>query len=101
MPRKKATADAELLAYRELDETLGLTAMSEEMLHDSRPGSNKQHELVSLLQQCVYSLLAGYEDVNGPGPSCEQGSGTGNNRNRESWSRDLPSHYTWREAVLE
>ena len=49
---------------RELDEALGLTEMSEEVLTDSRQGSNKQHLLVPLLRQSVCSRLAGYEDVN-------------------------------------
>jgi len=58
------TTDAGLLAYRELDETLGLTEMAPAALEDSRLGSNKQHQLVPLLRQSIYSRLAGYEDVN-------------------------------------
>ena len=58
------TTDAGLLAYRELDETLGLTEMGAEVLTDSRLGSNKQHCLLPLLRQSIYSRLAGYEDVN-------------------------------------
>ena len=60
----QVTTDAGLLAYRELDETLGLTQIDAESLHDSRLGSNKQHRLVPLLLQSIYSRLAGYEDVN-------------------------------------
>ena len=60
----KVTTDAGLLAYRELDEALGLTETGEELLADSRLGSNKQHRLVPLLRQSIYSRLAGYEDVN-------------------------------------
>jgi hypothetical protein len=60
----KVTTDAGLLAYRELDEALGLTEMVAELLTDSRLGTNKQHLLVPLLRQSIYSRLAGYEDVN-------------------------------------
>ena len=58
------TTDAGLLAYRELDEARGLTAMSADVLTDLRQGSNKQHLIVPLLRQSIYSRLAGYEDVN-------------------------------------
>jgi len=58
------TTDAGLLAYRELDEALGLTEMGAELLADSRQGSNQQHRLLPLLRQSIYSRLAGYEDVN-------------------------------------
>nr|MCH9724354.1 transposase [Planctomycetota bacterium]MCH9778217.1 transposase [Planctomycetota bacterium] len=58
------TTDAGLLAYRELDATLGLTERGADALTDSRQGRNKQHQLVPLLRQSIYSRLAGYEDVN-------------------------------------
>ena len=58
------TTDAGLLVYRELDEALGLTEIASEVLADSRQGRNKQHQLVPLLRQSIYSRLAGYEDVN-------------------------------------
>ena len=60
----QVTTDAGLLAYRELDESLGLTEQGAELLTDSRQGRNKQHQLVPLLRQSIYSRLAGYEDVN-------------------------------------
>ena len=60
----QVTTDAGLLAYRELDETLGLTGMAQHALQDSRVGSNKLHGLLPLLRQSIYSRLAGYEDVN-------------------------------------
>lgn len=60
----KVTSDAGLLAYRELDEALRLTEIGMDLLTDSRLGTNKQHLLVPLLRQSIYSRLAGYEDVN-------------------------------------
>jgi len=58
------TSDARLLAYRELDNTLGLTGMVGDVLADLRTGKNGRRLFVSLLRQSVFGRLAGYEDVN-------------------------------------
>ena len=60
----RVTSDAGLLAYWELDDTLGLTALASNVLADSRTGKNGWHDVVGLLRQSVYGRLAGYEDVN-------------------------------------
>ena len=60
----RITSDAGLLAYRELDDALGLTATAASALAEGRRGKNIRHRLLGLLRQAVYGRLAGYQDVN-------------------------------------
>ena len=60
----KVTSDGGLLAYRELDDALGLFDAVSTALSDQRTGRNIQHAMPTLLRQSIYSRLAGYEDVN-------------------------------------
>ena len=60
----KITSDGGLLAYRELDDALGLTDTAITKLLDGRRGKNTRHKLSGLFRQSVFGRLAGYEDVN-------------------------------------
>jgi hypothetical protein len=60
----RITSGGGLLAYRELDEALGLTVTAAAVLAEGRRGKNIRHRLLGLLRQAVYGRLAGYEDVN-------------------------------------
>ena len=60
----RVTSDGGLILVRELDERLGLSALMQRHLTDSRRGKNTQLPLADLLRQSIYSRLAGYEDVN-------------------------------------
>jgi hypothetical protein len=60
----KITSDGGLLAYRELDDAIGLTEIAITKLLDGRRGKNVRHQLGGLFRQSVFGRLAGYEDVN-------------------------------------
>jgi hypothetical protein len=64
------TSDSGLLAYRELDDVLGLTTSGGDRLAEARTGRNRRHLLVRLLRQSAFARLAGYEDVNDAGRLC-------------------------------
>jgi len=53
------TSNAGLLAYRELDDALGLSEMAGEHLADARAGKNGRHALVGLLRQSGCGCLGG------------------------------------------
>ena len=44
------TSDAGLLAYRELDDAIGLTVMASDVLADARTGKNGRHALAGLFR---------------------------------------------------
>jgi Transposase DDE domain group 1 len=58
------TSNGGLLAYREMDDVLPLTASGGGRLAEPCTGQNRRHLLVGLLRQSVFGRLAGYEDVN-------------------------------------
>ena len=60
----KVTSDAGLLAFRDLDDALGLTELAGEVLTDTRTGQKSRHTLTAQIRQSVFGRLAGYEDVN-------------------------------------
>src|SRR5215207_3265689 len=60
----RVTSDAGLLAFRDLDDALGLTDLAGEVLTDTRTGQNSRHTLIPQLRQAMFEQLAGYEDVN-------------------------------------
>jgi len=58
------TSDAGLLLLKAADRRVGLTERVLPYLPDSRDSSRVRHDFLSLLQQRVYGLAAGYEDCN-------------------------------------
>ncbi len=60
----KITSDAGFIAYRELDDALGLTQVAGNRLIDPRTGKNGQHGMTGLFRQSTFGRLGGYEDVN-------------------------------------
>ena len=65
------TSDAGLLAFRELDDALGLTQLAGKALVDARTGKNTRHGLIAQLRQAEYSWLAGYEGTNDADQLCD------------------------------
>ena len=53
-----------MLAYRKLDDVLGLTSATKLDLCDIRTVKNTQHGLAALLRQSIQSRLADYDDNN-------------------------------------
>ena len=58
------TSDAGLIALREFDHRIGFTESLVACLRDDRHQSYVTHELLQLIIQRVYGIVAGYEDQN-------------------------------------
>jgi hypothetical protein len=63
----RLASDAGLLAYRELDDALGLSAMACDVPADARTGKNGRHALVGMLRQPVFGEknLTALSDLSG------------------------------------
>jgi len=60
----KITSDGGFLAYRELDDALGLTEIAGAVFQDNRTGKNGRHGMTGQIRQSVFGRVGGYEDVN-------------------------------------
>jgi hypothetical protein len=58
------SGDAGLIALREFDARLGLTERLQSVVRDRRDARYVDHELLTLLRQRVFQVVAGYEDAN-------------------------------------
>jgi hypothetical protein len=58
------TSDAGLIALREFDHRIGFTDSIVNCLHDDRHQSYVVHDLLALIIQRLYGIVAGYEDQN-------------------------------------
>lgn len=56
------SSDAGLLVVREFDERIGLTARFAAALTETRDPTFRRHDLLSMVRQRIYGMLADYED---------------------------------------
>ena len=60
----RITSDAGFLAYRELDDALGLSEVARAVFQDSRTGKNGWHCMAGQFRQSVFGRVGGYDDAN-------------------------------------
>jgi len=58
------SSDAGLLPLRQLDQRLGWTAAVADVLDDTRQTGKVDHDLLAVVRQRLFGLIAGYEDAN-------------------------------------
>ena len=61
---KDITSDAGILLAREVDKVIGLTNAASKGLNDKRDQTRIEHSIEEMLQQRIYALVMGYEDLN-------------------------------------
>lgn len=59
---EQVSSDGGLIAFRELDQKLGLTQGFASQIHDAR--SDPDQDLLSIVRQRIFGIIAGYEDQN-------------------------------------
>ncbi len=69
------TSDGGLLAYRELDDALGLTEVAGSIFQDSRTGKNGWHGMTGQFRQSVFGRLGGYGVIAQSGVLAPESSG--------------------------
>jgi hypothetical protein len=61
---EEVTSDGGVLLLREIDRKIQLTSELEKIIPDPREPSKITHSLISMLQQRIYGIALGYEDLN-------------------------------------
>lgn len=62
--KEEITSDGGVLLLREIDRKIKLTSELEKIIPDSRNPDKIIHSLLSMLQQRIYGIALGYEDLN-------------------------------------
>jgi hypothetical protein len=62
--KKEVSSDGDGLLLREIDRKINFTAALEKIIPDPRNQKMITHSLVSMLQQHIYGIALGYEDLN-------------------------------------